>query len=239
MTVTSEVQRSTRSDFTATGAVDFHALRERVRRFLVRRVRDAHLAEDLALEVMVKLHVHRASLPAGDARRATAWALRAARNVAVDHFRASRRSHASLDSAPEPTAADADASARPASRELSGCVRRMMRRLPAPFREAVELADLHGRPQHLVARELGLSVSGAKSRVQRGRRQLRAMIDDCCDVELGRRGSVVSVAPTPRASDYCGSAAAQENACVQSRARSSTLVTGRGGRVPVQQEIVT
>ena len=226
------------SDFTAGGAIDSAALRERVRRFLVRRVGDVHLAEDLAQDVMVKLHVHRAAPPPGDARRATAWALRAARNVAVDHFRASRKSHASLESAPEPMSTDADEPAPLVPPELSGCVTTMMRRLPAPYREAVELADLRGRPQQLVARELGLSVTGAKSRVQRGRRQLREMIDDCCDVELGRRGSVVSVAPTPRASEYCGRNAGREKSCVHSPAAPSTLVTD-AVVAPVQQEIMT
>jgi RNA polymerase sigma-70 factor (ECF subfamily) len=239
MSATTEPSQPNPSHPATTNALDLPALRERVRRFLVRRVRDAHLAEDLAQDVMVKLHVHRAALPAGDARRATAWALRAARNVAVDHYRASRKPTASLESSPEPISGDAGDPARHVPPELTGCVATMLRRLPAPYRAAVELADLRGRPQHDVARELGLSVSGAKSRVQRGRRQLREMLDDCCDVELGRRGSVLSVAPTPRASDYCGGAAAGENSCVQSAARPSILVTGRGGRVPVQQETVT
>ncbi len=36
----------------------------------------------------------------------------------------------------------------------------------------------------------GLSVSGMKSRVQRGRRQLRDMLDACCVIALDRRRGV-------------------------------------------------
>jgi RNA polymerase sigma-70 factor, ECF subfamily len=40
--------------------------------------------------------------------------------------------------------------------------------------------------------KLGLSVPGMKSRVQRGRQQLRKMLDECCLIELDRRRGVVA-----------------------------------------------
>lgn len=42
------------------------------------------------------------------------------------------------------------------------------------------------------AERLGLSVPGAKSRVQRGRACLRAMLLRCCEIETDRRGRVVT-----------------------------------------------
>ncbi len=50
------------------------------------------------------------------------------------------------------------------------------------------LSEIDGLPQQEVASRLGISLSGAKSRVQRGRRMLRQRLLDCCDIETGRGG---------------------------------------------------
>ena len=60
--------------------------------------------------------------------------------------------------------------------------------LPERYREAVRLSELDGLNHAAVAERLGLSVSGVKSRVQRGREQLRAMLHRCCEIALDARG---------------------------------------------------
>jgi RNA polymerase sigma-70 factor, ECF subfamily len=65
----------------------------------------------------------------------------------------------------------------------------MIDRLPARYRTPLRLSELEGLPQQQVARRLGLSLSGVKSRVQRGRRQLKLMLLDCCHIEFDRAGS--------------------------------------------------
>jgi RNA polymerase sigma-70 factor (ECF subfamily) len=42
---------------------------------------------------------------------------------------------------------------------------------------------------------LGISVSGMKSRVQRGRQQLREALEECCSIALDVRGRVLSCEP--------------------------------------------
>jgi len=42
-----------------------------------------------------------------------------------------------------------------------------------------------------VAERTGLSLSGAKSRVQRGRAMVKGMLEDCCRFEIDHRGTVV------------------------------------------------
>ena len=80
----------------------------------------------------------------------------------------------------------------------------MVDRLPEPYRAAVALADVEGLGRQEIADRLGLSLSGAKSRVQRGRQQLRAMFLDCCNVERDGRGNVMEYHPTERSGRYCG-----------------------------------
>ena len=50
--------------------------------------------------------------------------------------------------------------------------------------------DVDGHTHQRPAADLGLSVSGMKSRVQRARRDLRELLEQCCTVELDRRGGI-------------------------------------------------
>jgi RNA polymerase sigma-70 factor (ECF subfamily) len=66
----------------------------------------------------------------------------------------------------------------------------MIDRLSEEYRLAVVLVDLEGLTQQAAAVQLGLSLSGMKSRAQRGRRQLKEMLEACCTIELDRRRGV-------------------------------------------------
>ena len=73
--------------------------------------------------------------------------------------------------------------------------RRMIHDLPDPYREAVRLTEIEGLTQAELARRLGISLSGAKSRVQRGRAQLKEQLIECCRFEFDRRGAVIDCEP--------------------------------------------
>ena len=75
--------------------------------------------------------------------------------------------------------------------EIAHCVAPMVRGLPDDYRRAIELTETEGMTQ-AAAERLGLSVPGAKSRVQRGRARLQAMLLRCCQIETDRRGRVVA-----------------------------------------------
>jgi RNA polymerase sigma-70 factor (ECF subfamily) len=64
--------------------------------------------------------------------------------------------------------------------------------LPDGYRDALVMADFEGRAQQEVADRLGLSLSGAKSRIQRARKMLGDALRACCDVEFGAEGRAVA-----------------------------------------------
>ena len=76
--------------------------------------------------------------------------------------------------------------------ELARCIRPLVAALPREYREAVALTELEGLTQKATAEQVGLSLSGMKSRVQRGREQLRQRLLECCHIEFDRRGGVSS-----------------------------------------------
>lgn len=166
----------------------------RLRAYVTRRVGDRHLAEDITQDVIVR------SIAAGALDRVdnpVAWLYRSASNAVTDHYRTRRR----FEPIDERTAgADEPSEEEPNDtvRELAHCMQPLVERLEPIYREAVELVDLTGRSHADAAREAGISVSGMKSRVQRGRRHLRHLMSMCCDVQTDVVGMPVDHTPRGR-----------------------------------------
>ena len=174
----------------------------RVRRFVGARVNDAHAADDIAQDVMLKVQTQLDARPADD--KLPAWIFQIARNAIVDHYRAGAvRKHADIAET-EPAAAETEDDRAEAMADLAPCLTRMVELLPQPYREAMKEADFQGLSQQEIADRAGVSLSGAKSRVQRARTMLREMIDDCCAIERDGRGNVMDFARTERSAHYCG-----------------------------------
>ncbi len=146
-------------------------------------------AEDILHDVMVKAWQSLGTLRAGT--KLSGWLHRITRNAIVDYYR-SRRSSQSFDEEEFlPTLEDENH----AERELANCLRPMIEQLPAEYRNALYMAELEGRRQQEIADKEGLSISGAKSRVQRGRKQLKEILDRCCHIELSSSGSITGYSP--------------------------------------------
>jgi RNA polymerase sigma-70 factor (ECF subfamily) len=79
---------------------------------------------------------------------------------------------------------------RESEAELAPCLTSMIGRLAEPYRTAIELTSIRGLTQTEAARQEGISISGMKSRVQRGREQLRQMLVRCCEIAVDVRGGV-------------------------------------------------
>jgi RNA polymerase sigma-70 factor (ECF subfamily) len=134
-----------------------------------------------------------------DEERFTSWLFQIARSSVAEHMRARARhplpAEPDEDDRPaEPT----DDDDRDAARSLAACVSVFVARLPSPYREAVTLVELQGLTAREAAEMIGISVSGMKSRVQRGRAQLRQLFDECCEIALDVRGKVTDFTPRPR-----------------------------------------
>ena len=67
----------------------------------------------------------------------------------------------------------------------------MIESLPEHYRQALMLSEIKGMTQKEVAVREGLSLSGAKARVQRGRAMLKKTLLACCDFEFDRKGNVI------------------------------------------------
>ena len=185
-------------------------LHERVLAFVARRVGSREDAEDIAQEVMLRIHRHSADLEHAD--RMTAWVYRIAANAIADHYR--RPARRELPSGQATDVSDAVEEPAPPvwaepvpddlRRELASCLSPLIERLPPTYRQALELVEFEGVSQVDAAAALGLSVSGMKARVQRARRQLRELLLECCHVELDRRRAVTEIRSRGGVCSTCG-----------------------------------
>lgn len=135
----------------------------------LRMMRDREAALDAAQETFLTLF-RKADRYRGDAAVST-WLYRIAVNTCLDMLRkAKRRSTAplpELHDPPDQTAADPFTAV-----ELRPSVEAALGTLPAEFRAAVILSDIHGLPLAEVAEILEVPVGTVKSRVFRARRLL-------------------------------------------------------------------
>lgn len=123
------------------------------------------VTQDVFLTVFRKADRYR-----GDAA-VTTWLYRVAMNACYDHLRKRRRRPAEpLPEHHDP--ADATADAAFTSVELRPSVEAALAGIPADFRAAVVLSDIHGLGIAEIAGILGVAEGTVKSRVFRGRRLL-------------------------------------------------------------------
>lgn len=168
-----------------------------LRAFIAKRVNDHGHVDDILQEVFARAHRQMDSV--NDPCRLVSWIYQITRNAIIDHYRKPERLRevpAGLSSKLEvlndgSRILETTGGAAELRAELAGCLRPMIERLPRDYREAIILVELKGLTQQAAAKQMGISLSGMKSRVQRGRARLKQMLDDCCLIELDRRGGVI------------------------------------------------
>ncbi|MGD9527433.1 MAG: sigma-70 family RNA polymerase sigma factor [Pseudonocardia sp.] len=167
-----------------------------LRAFVRRRIADPDRAEDLVGDILLRLHRNLGTVD--DRERLAHWVSRVARNAVVDEYRRAGRGREQLVATPHDVPAAEPDDANEVLDELARCLRPLLPGLPVEQRRAVELIDLDGLPQAEAARREGVSLSGMKSRVQRGRRRLAELLDACCALTLDARGLPTDYTPTSR-----------------------------------------
>jgi RNA polymerase sigma-70 factor (ECF subfamily) len=172
----------------------------RLRPFVARRVSPTEI-DDVLQDVFVRMQ---RGLPAlRDEERFTSWLFQIARSSVAEHMRSRARHPLADGDVEQEQPADTDEDDRETARALSGCVSMFVAQLPTPYREAVTLVELEGLTMREAADMVGISVSGMKSRVQRGREQLRELFDQCCEIALDARGKPTEFTPRVQPCKTC------------------------------------
>ncbi|MBX3329684.1 MAG: RNA polymerase sigma factor SigZ [Nitrospira sp.] len=182
-----------------------------LRAFIAKRVNDQGHVDDILQDVFVR--VHRQMDTVSDPRRIVSWIYQVTRHTIIDHYRKPGRQReipsglsSELEALNEVHAISEmtrQGDATELRTELAGCLRPMIEQLSQDYRDAITLVEIEGLTQQAAAKHLGVSLSGMKSRVQRGRKQLKQMLDDCCLIELDRRGGMIAYHTRAAGCDSC------------------------------------
>jgi RNA polymerase sigma-70 factor (ECF subfamily) len=159
-----------------------------LKRFIRRRVADEDEADDILQDVFLKIHANIGTLR--DDSKLLRWIYQITRHAITDYY----RSQQPLSEIPESLAITDEAEEDPLQQLACG-LREMVEGLPNKYREALILAEYQGLTQQEIATWLGISLSGAKSRVQRARDLLKGQLLQCCHFELDRLGKVIDYYP--------------------------------------------
>ena len=165
---------------------EFHP---KLKQFVLRRMPDEQSGEDILQDVFLKIHTRIDTLR--NEEKLQSWIYQIARNAIADYYREHR---ATLELS-EALALLEEPGDDDIVNELIPSIKAMVDSLPADYREALLLTEYQGLTQRELAEKLGLSLSGAKSRVQRAREKLKTMLLDCCHFEFDRRGKVIDYQP--------------------------------------------
>lgn len=157
----------------------------RLRAFIRSRVGNDEEAEDILQEVFIRILRHQCCQP--EWHKPESWIYQIARNLIIDFYRRRRV----VGDIPETLPAEFSLPEEDPEAVLALSLKETINELPELYRQALLLTEYQGLSQKQLAERLGISLSGAKSRVQRAREKLRTMLLNCCHFELDRRGRII------------------------------------------------
>ena len=167
----------------------WHDMNVPLKHFIAKRVPDESVAEDILQEVFMRIHAHADTLKNAD--KVESWLYQITRNAIVDYYR-SRKDEGDLS---EILPASEDDDEDDLAKQLAPCLRGMIEDLPPKYQEALRLTEYEGLTQNALAQRLGISLPGAKSRVQRAKEQLKEILLQCCHFEFDRLGKIIDYRP--------------------------------------------
>ena len=165
----------------------WNKVKERIGRFLHSRIGVHEVVEDLRQEVFIKINEKLPQLK--DEEKLVAWCYQITRNVINDYFRAEQKQR-KLKSGVFQELEIQGQTTSDQTKELAACLSPMLELLDEPYRSAVREVDFEGASQKELSEKRSVAYSTLKTQVQRGRKQLKNVLEDCCVIEHDRYGNI-------------------------------------------------
>lgn len=156
--------------------------------FIKRHINNEQDADDILQNVFYKIQANVGNLK--DFEKIHAWIYIITKNAITDFYR-TQKHELSLVELPDEMVSDSQEEIT-ANHEVAQCLKTMVYSLPEKYKTAIILTEFQNLTQKELSMKLGLSVSGAKSRVQRARNKLKEKLLNCCSFELDHQGNIVN-----------------------------------------------
>jgi RNA polymerase sigma-70 factor (ECF subfamily) len=153
-----------------------------LRNFVFKKVKDRDVANDIVQDVFIKVQSKIGQLR--ETEKITGWIYQITRHAITDYFRAKAKSLSTVELQWEDDAQELNDC-------VATCLNKLVYTLPEKYREAVVLTEVENLSQIQLAERLGISYSGAKSRVQRGRQLLKEKLHKLYTIETDAYGNII------------------------------------------------
>ncbi len=161
--------------------------------FISSKISDKETAKDILHEVFIKIHTNLQNLEDPiDPIRLRSWIYQITRNTIIDYYRSKKSNEEIPEWILNDEKMDVDEEIQ---EELSLCLGYLylIAKLPQKYKTAIQISEIEGKTQQELADYEHITLSGAKSRVQRGRNILKDMIFQCVDFELNNSEKIVDL----------------------------------------------
>ena len=156
---------------------------ESLKRFIHSRVNDHDVVDDMLQNVFIKIHLNIHKIKKQESIKS--WVFTITNRVIIDYYKSQSKKIANIITTLESN--DENSSEHSAA----DCLLTLINNLPPSYKEALMLSEIKGLKQAEIAKILNISLSGAKSRIQRGRSLLKQGFIDCCNYKLNKEGYLV------------------------------------------------
>ena len=155
-----------------------------IRYYIVKKVKNEEVANDLSHEVLMKLYNSCCSNI--EIKNVRSWMFQIAHNTTVDYLKKEQKF---VGDVPEISTNEEDNTYR----ESENLIKPLIQFLPEKYAVPLYMADIEELSQAEVSLKLNLSLTATKSRIQRARKLLKEMVVECCNLETDANGNLISL----------------------------------------------
>ncbi len=155
---------------------------EDLKRFILSKVKDIAIADDILQDTFIKIHTKLHTLK--DITKLKSWCFSVARNSILDYFKSNNKTF-------EIANFESETEILEDVHTEKDCLRGILQNLPKKYRDPLFLSDIKGMKQKEVAEQLKQTVPTTKSQIQRARKLIAQGFMDCCGYVLNEDGKLV------------------------------------------------
>ena len=155
---------------------------EDLKRFIISKVKNAAIADDILQDTFIKIHTKLHTL--NDVTKLKPWCFTVARNSILDYWKATHQTF-------EIANFEAESEIVENSHTEQDCLKGILKTLPKKYRDPLFLSDIKGFKQQEVADQLQQPLSTTKSQIQRARKLIAQGFMDCCGFVINKEGNLV------------------------------------------------
>ncbi|MDX8552875.1 sigma-70 family RNA polymerase sigma factor [Tenacibaculum sp. 1B UA] len=153
-----------------------------VKHFILSKVKDTTVTDDLLQETFIKVHTKLHTL--NDITKLKPWIFTIARNTMMDYFKTTNQTI-------EFKSLEVQTDTSEHEHTEKDCLHAIIQGLPKKYRDPLFLSDIKGLKQQEVADTLKQNLPTTKSQIQRARKLIAQGFMDCCGFSLNEEGKLV------------------------------------------------